>query len=152
EVLSEAVRHWYREFLRRVAAGRGMSLTEVHALAQGRVWTGDRALDIGLVDHLGGFSSALVRARQLAGLPEDAPFEVRPPRPSSLRDSVRGEVNVLGGAEASDDGLSEPSAGSDPTGLSTALSSLAPEVLSALRFAVLMRTAGANTPMALWPV
>jgi protease-4 len=153
EVLSEAVRHWYREFLRRVAAGRGMSLTEVHALAQGRVWTGDRALDIGLVDHLGGFSSALARARQLAGLPDDAPFEVRPSRPSTLLDYVLGEVGTLGGAEASaDEALSDPSAASDPTGLSNALSSLAPEVLSALRFAVLMRTAGANTPMALWPV
>lgn len=142
-LLAEAVRHWYRTFLRRVAAGRGMSLTEVHAVAEGRVWTGDRALELGLVDHLGGFQSALMRARGLGGLPADAPFEVRPRRPSSLLDYVLGGI-----------GLAESDApiAADPTGLSAALSHLAPEVLSALRFAVLLRSAASSTPMALWPV
>lgn len=152
-VLAEAVRHWYREFLRRVAAGRNMTLTEVHAVAQGRVWTGDRALEIGLVDRLGGFQSALMRARQLGGLPGDAPFEVRPSRPSTLIDYVLGEVNIFGGSEMSvEDALTDPSAADDPTGLSSTLSHLAPEVLSALRFTVLMRGASSSTPMALWPV
>lgn len=144
-LLADAVRHWYRVFLRRVAAGRGMSLTEVHALAQGRVWTGDRALEVGLVDHLGGFQSALMRARVLGGLPGDAPFEIRPSRPSSLLDYVLGGIGIA----SIDEGTGTVS---DPTGLAETLRHLAPGVLSALRFTVLMQAAEANTPMALWPV
>jgi protease-4 len=143
-LLADAVRHWYRTFLRRVAAGRGMTMTEVHAIAQGRVWTGDHALELGLVDHLGGFQSALMRARGLGGLPGDAPFEVLPRRPSSLLDYVLGGIGI---GEAGDAPVA-----SDPTGLTTALSSVAPEVLSALRFAVLLRGYESSTPMALWPV
>lgn len=151
-LLAEAVRHWYRTFLRRVAAGRDMSMTEVHAIAEGRVWTGDRALELGLVDHLGGFQSALERARILGGLPGDAPFEVRPSRPSSLLDYVLGSVGI-GGADADpamadEPGLS-PSAGGE---LADVIGTLAPEVLSAVRLLYVMRASEGTEPLALWPV
>ncbi|MGB0680575.1 MAG: S49 family peptidase, partial [Polyangiales bacterium] len=84
QVLRQKVAIWYRQFLARVAAGRGMSLAVVHKVAQGRVWSGDAALRVGLVDHLGGYAAALGRARKLAGLPVDAPVQVAPTRPRTL--------------------------------------------------------------------
>lgn len=88
--LADQIRIWYRLFLRRVAAGRGMTVAEVDAVARGRVFTGDRAQRLGLVDRLGGFASALARARELAHLPADAPVTITPGRPSSLLDYVLG--------------------------------------------------------------
>ena len=61
----------YRKFLKLVVESRAMSEEEVEAIAAGRVWTGRQALEIGLVDELGGLEEALGKARQLAGLPED---------------------------------------------------------------------------------
>ena len=58
----------YETFLGRVAAGRQMSRDEVHAVAQGRVWTGGRALTHGLVDNIGGLEDAIAFAAQEAGL------------------------------------------------------------------------------------
>ncbi len=59
----------YAQFKDRVAEGRDMSLDEVEAVAQGRVWSGVRAADNGLVDHLGGLQDAIADARRRAGLP-----------------------------------------------------------------------------------
>ncbi len=65
-----------------------MSVEKVDALARGRVYSGDAALAVGLIDQLGGFGSALARARELAGLDVDAPVVIRPKRPSGLLDYV----------------------------------------------------------------
>ncbi len=54
-----------------------MTLEEVEAVARGRVWTGTRAQDIGLVDELGGLTTAIALAKQEAGLAEDEPIELR---------------------------------------------------------------------------
>jgi protease-4 len=62
----------YTQFIGLVAEGREMTPEQVRAVAQGRVWTGQQALERGLVDHLGGFSVAVARARALAGIEEDA--------------------------------------------------------------------------------
>lgn len=67
----------YTEFLGLVAEGRGMTPEQVRTVAQGRVWTGQQALERGLVDHLGGFSLAVTRARALAGIEENARVELR---------------------------------------------------------------------------
>lgn len=58
----------YNRFLARVADGRGMSQDEVHAIGRGRVWTGQQAYRRGLVDFLGDFNAAVVKAKELAGL------------------------------------------------------------------------------------
>ncbi|MDD9932742.1 MAG: signal peptide peptidase SppA [Myxococcales bacterium] len=92
--LAEALRDYYRTFLQRVAEGRGMTVEEVDKVARGRVYSGDRAQQLGLVDRLGGFASALIRARQIAGLPSDAPVVVRPVRRNRLIDFVLGGVAV----------------------------------------------------------
>ena len=56
----------YELFLSRVAEGRKMTRDEVHAVAQGRVWTGNRALEKGLVDAIGGMDRAIAAAANLA--------------------------------------------------------------------------------------
>lgn len=60
----------YETFLDRVATGRGMDIEDVRALAGGRVYTGTRALELGLVDEVGGLQDAIVRAAELAELEE----------------------------------------------------------------------------------
>lgn len=58
----------YRRFLQLVADGRNMSVPDVDRIAQGRVWTGEQALSLGLVDSLGDLDQAINAAAQLAGL------------------------------------------------------------------------------------
>lgn len=55
----------------RVAEGRGLSSEAVAAVAKGRVWTGQQAAALGLVDALGGLRLAVSMAKQEAGLPLD---------------------------------------------------------------------------------
>lgn len=64
------IRSLYREFVRRVANARGMTESRVDSLGQGRVWTGQSAIRIGLVDHLGGLDHAIDIAARRAGLRE----------------------------------------------------------------------------------
>lgn len=64
----EGVELVYTTFLNRVADGRGMTFDEVDQLAQGRVWTGQEALNVGLVDELGSLDNAIEGAAELAGL------------------------------------------------------------------------------------
>ncbi|MFT3921996.1 MAG: signal peptide peptidase SppA [Myxococcales bacterium] len=87
-VLAEKLRIWYRQFLSRVSDGRKMPIERVDALARGRVYSGDAAREVGLVDQLGGFGSALARARELANLDQDAGIVMLPKRPSRLLDYV----------------------------------------------------------------
>ena len=60
----------YETFKRRVAQGRNLNETVVENIAQGRVWTGKQALEIGLVDSLGGLEETIAAAAKLAGLEE----------------------------------------------------------------------------------
>lgn len=75
----------YDIFLERVAEGRNMTTEQVHAVARGRVWTGEDARTAGLVDVLGGFAEALAEVRRILGLPADARLRlVRRPRRQGL--------------------------------------------------------------------
>ena len=62
------VEHAYDLFLTRCADGRGKTKEEIDQIGQGRVWTGEQALDNGLVDALGGIDEAITAAAELAGL------------------------------------------------------------------------------------
>ena len=66
----ESIEHVYDTFKQRVADGRNLSLEEVEALAQGRVWTGLQAKKNGLVDELGGLGAAIEAAAVLAEIEE----------------------------------------------------------------------------------
>ncbi len=59
---------FYERFLAKVADGRNLTRDEAHAVAQGRVWTGQQGLEAGLVDDLGGFRRAINSAKWTLGL------------------------------------------------------------------------------------
>lgn len=61
----------YFRFVEHVAEGRGMEFDEVRALAKGRVWTGEDAKEIGLVDVLGDFEDAIKLAKKRIGVDEN---------------------------------------------------------------------------------
>jgi protease-4 len=65
------VNRGYRRFLEIVAGGRRLSLMEVEKLAGGRVFSGHRAKDLGLIDHLGSLSDAVRSAAARVGLKRD---------------------------------------------------------------------------------
>lgn len=58
----------YRRFKKVVSDGRAMTVDEVEEVARGRVWTGQRAVDNGLVDELGSLHDAINDARERAGI------------------------------------------------------------------------------------
>ena len=66
--LKEGVEMTYDTFLERVAEGRNMTKDEVNEVAQGRVWSGVNALELGLVDELGNLDDAVAAAAEMAGL------------------------------------------------------------------------------------
>ena len=77
----------YATFIGHVADGRRMALEDVDAVAGGRVWTGRRAVDLGLADELGGLDTALAAARQEAGADDLSALAIDYfPRPPTLWD------------------------------------------------------------------
>ncbi len=80
--IEEQMQAFYDQFIEKAAASRGSTPEQIDAVAQGRVWTGRQARDVGLVDELGGLDRALVIAKQRAGLAGDAAINVvvYPPR------------------------------------------------------------------------
>ena len=67
----------YADFTTKVADGRNMSLEKVAEVAKGRIWSGEDALELGLVDELGGYATALRLIREALDLEEDAPIKLR---------------------------------------------------------------------------
>ena len=74
KMMELSVARIYRDFISLVAKGRKMDEQKVAALAQGRVFTGRQAIDMGLADTLGGLDVALKRAAEMANVP-NAPAE-----------------------------------------------------------------------------
>ena len=72
--LEYSVAHAYRSFLNLVVEGRGLSEDQVKSAAEGQVWTGRQALELGLVDKLGGMHQAIESAAEMANLQD---YEVR---------------------------------------------------------------------------
>jgi protease-4 len=68
EILQKLVKNMHDQFVRDVAQGRGLPVERVAALADGRVFTGQEAVQLGLVDELGNFEDAVALAGKLAGL------------------------------------------------------------------------------------
>ena len=75
---------FYDNFVEKVAAGRHTTPERIHAVAQGRVWTGEQARQRGLVDMLGGLDTAVAVAKERAKIPADEDVELvaYPPRRS----------------------------------------------------------------------
>ena len=100
---------FYDGFVRKAAESRHTTPEQIHAVAQGRVWTGRQARERGLVDELGGLDRAVVIAKARAGIPADEEVELVtfPPR-RTLYEAIAEQFGsssggrlwtLLGGAE-----------------------------------------------------
>lgn len=69
-IIQANIEKGYDRFLELVANGRNMTKEEVDAIAQGRVWSGSKALELGLVDQLGTYKDAIKSAAEKASLEE----------------------------------------------------------------------------------
>ena len=67
-IIRSSVENIYSRFVTLVANGRNTSLAEVEVMARGRIWTGQQALEMGLIDQLGGLNDAVDSAAELAGI------------------------------------------------------------------------------------
>jgi protease-4 len=70
------IEHYYDVFVDKVAAGRHMDAEDVYKIAQGRIWSGSDGLRIGLVDVLGGMETAIMIAKEKAGIPPDEDVDI----------------------------------------------------------------------------
>ena len=71
EVIMEGVDKVYKTFTSHVAEGRNLDIEKVYSIAEGRVWSGTDAVNIGLVDANGGLFDAVAKAAELADIAND---------------------------------------------------------------------------------
>ncbi len=83
-ILQSGVDSTYLNFKRMVATGRNMTVEQVEEIAQGRIWIGAKAKEIGLVDEIGGIDEAIKGAAELAGLKAYEVSEYPKQKPSIL--------------------------------------------------------------------
>jgi protease-4 len=88
--LEEFVDAFYGTFLAKAAQGRGTTTEAIHAVAQGRVWTGEQADDIGLVDAMGSLRTAIAMAKDRAGIEGDTRLALYPRMPSFWEELLQG--------------------------------------------------------------
>lgn len=96
QAFERSLNHTYGQFIRRISAGRDMTAEQIDPVAQGRIMTGARAREGGLVDLEGGLREALALAREKAQLPDDVDVQVWPKQPTLLEQIAE----LTGGAEA----------------------------------------------------
>ena len=70
------IKHYYDVFVEKVASGRNMDADDVYEVAQGRIWSGTDGLEIGLVDVLGGIETAIMIAKDRAGISPDQEVDI----------------------------------------------------------------------------
>lgn len=84
------MKHTYDDFVNKAAKGRNKTYDNIHEVAQGRVWTGEEAKKVGLVDELGGLDTAVVATKGLIGLkPDDKVRLVAYPKQQTLVDVLQ---------------------------------------------------------------
>jgi protease-4 len=88
-VFRRQMRAVYDRFVAHVAAGRGLDPAAVESAARGRIWTGEDALRLGLIDELGGIERAIELAREAAGLDEPVRITFHP-EPADFFDQLFG--------------------------------------------------------------
>ena len=128
ELFDASAAHAYASFRDKAALSRGKSVEEMQRYAQGRVWTGQDALERGLVDALGGLSRAVAVASELAGVPEGeraGVVEVSRATTSPLALLTGGG----GGASASSNGDGNGASSSTSTSSSASAACFDPEAL-----------------------
>lgn len=89
-VLRDGADRVYQDFITKVAKRRNKDVPAIDAVAHGRVWAGRAALEKGLVDELGGFTTALSRLRERAGLADATQVTLQDfPAKKGLLDELR---------------------------------------------------------------
>jgi protease IV len=76
QVMQKSIENIYSDFVSKVSQGRKMRIGAVDSIGQGRVWSGNRAKEIGLVDEIGGLEDAIKGAAALAGIEKYAVREL----------------------------------------------------------------------------
>lgn len=97
-VLQNSVEATYTKFLSLVSEGRGLSIEQADSVAQGRIWSGSRALEHGLIDGIGDVNVAIESAAVLAGLTDyDVVYLEKElsPRELFFRQLLQSAVNIL---------------------------------------------------------
>lgn len=86
----------YKHFVKLVARSRGLTVEQVNQIAQGRVWSGEQAVQLKLVDGIGGLDTAVAEARKLAKVPANVHLAIMnlPQRPGLLTDLLHGEIGA----------------------------------------------------------
>ena len=100
DIVQLNIERGYRDFIELVADNRNMTTEQVDAIAQGRVWSGAKALELGLVDALGNIDNAIVAAAELAQLENyDTLLIEKEKSPRALfMQSLFGQASILFGA------------------------------------------------------
>jgi protease-4 len=101
QLLQTGVNAMYARFLNIVAQARHKTPADVDKIAQGRVWDGGAAHQLGLVDGFGGMSDAIAKAAQLAGLADERRVRYLEP-PRSFRDQL---IETLASEQTDDSAL-----------------------------------------------
>ncbi|HQV75803.1 MAG: signal peptide peptidase SppA [Flavobacteriales bacterium] len=91
DIIQGYIDDFYTGFKERVAEGRNLTVAQVDSIGQGRVWTGEDAKRIGLVDELGGLEAAIAEAANLAGLSD--PKRVEMPEQKDLFEQIMADLN-----------------------------------------------------------
>lgn len=78
KLMQDLIDNVYGQFVRDIAAARGMEEDLIQELADGRVYTGEQALEVGLIDSLGNFTDAITIAADMGGLDIEAPRLIYP--------------------------------------------------------------------------
>jgi protease-4 len=92
-VLQNVIDDVYEQFIEDVAAARDLGVDEVRGMADGRIYTGRQALELGLIDELGGLEEAIKLSAELTGI-EGEPQVVTKEEEFSLIDFLKGKVAV----------------------------------------------------------
>lgn len=149
--IERMMRHTYDDFVAKAAAGRGKTPEQMDELAQGRVWTGQRAKEAGLVDELGGMGRAIDEVKNLLGMkPDEKVALVAYPKEVGLMDVLRkalgrevtagvGGAPLPGLAGAASGLLPEPLAGVLATARTTARMLERERVLMVMPFVPVIR-------------
>ncbi len=101
QAMHDSMEDIYVDFTSRVAEGRGLSIERVREIARGRVWTGEQAKEIGLVDEIGGIMKAITIAKELADIDPDKNVHIKVfPREKTDMEKLEQMFNLTADATA----------------------------------------------------
>lgn len=140
EAMQKLLNDVYEQFTSKAAKGRKMDKDKLEKLARGRVYTGNAALKLGLVDELGSLDDAIAAAEKLAGIkPEDKLERLKLPKPTSPLESLLGPLDSSG-----DTKLADPN-------VRRVLRSISPELEANFQALHLLRSMSRERVMAVMP-